>query len=167
MGRILAHFVRVSSRGRPVRGASASRESEPMATKIDPSLRILIVDDEQVARAYLRFLLRGLGINDVTAADSGKAAMRLLMDASRPFPDLIITDLRMDDMDGLQFCNAIRRSEMLSNVGVPIIMLTAVEDSLLHEVPQQVGALYVAKKPITAGSLKGLILDHVGLPAEP
>ena len=138
-----------------------------MTTKIDPSLRILIVDDEQVARAHLRFLLRELGINDVTAADSGKAAMRLLMDASRPFPDLIITDLRMDDMDGLQFCNAIRRSEMLSNVGVPIIMLTAEDDPFILNVTEQVGALYVAKKPIGLEELKGLIEKHVSVSFDP
>lgn len=138
-----------------------------MTTRIDPSVRILIVDDEQIARAHLRFLLRELGVRDVTAADGGKAALRVLMDANRPFPDLIITDLRMDDMDGLEFCNSIRRSEMLRNVGVPIIMLTAVEDPLLHEVSQQVGALYVAKKPITAGSLRDLIVEHVGPRASP
>ena len=131
------------------------------------SLRVLTVDDEKLMRAHVRNLLREMGIEDVVEAESGKTALDILLDADQPFPNLIITDLHMDDMDGIEFCNAVRRTEMLSNVGVPIIMLTAGDDPFILNVTEQVGALYVAKKPIGLEELKGLIEKHVSVSFDP
>lgn len=131
------------------------------------SLRVLTIDDEKLMRAHVRSLLRQMGIEDVVEAESGKAALDVLMDSEQPFPDLIITDLHMDDMDGIEFCNTVRRTEMLYNVGVPIIMLTAEDDPFILNVTEQVGALYVAHKPIELEELKGLIEKYVSVTFDP
>ncbi len=104
--------------------------------------------------------MRELGIRNVTAAASGKAALRVLLDYKRPFPDLIITDLLMDGMDGHQLCKSIRSTAGIRNQDVPIIMLTAADNSRLKGIPGSDQALFVAKKPIVAGSLKQLLLEH-------
>lgn len=120
-------------------------------------LCVLIVDDEEIVRAHLKMLLNDMQIQDVIEAESGKAALDIMFDVSRPFPDVIITDMLMAEMDGIEFCNKVRRSEMLRNVGVPIIMLTAVKDPFLQGVSKQVGALHVVNKPITSEKLRYLI----------
>lgn len=136
-------------------------------TTDNSALRVLVVDDEQLMRAHVRNLLHKMGITDLIEADSGRSALDILMNVEQPFPDLIITDLHMDGMDGIEFCNTVRRTEMLQNVGVPIIMLTAEDDPFLHDVSSQVGALSVALKPIDLDQLQKLITDHVDLQFDP
>ncbi len=131
------------------------------------SLRVLIVDDEALMLAHVRNLLRQMTIHDVIEASNGKAALDILMDADQPFPDLIITDLHMDGMDGIEFCNTVRRTEMLQNVGVPIIMLTGEDDDFILNVTKQVGALFVAHKPIELEELRDLIERHASVTFEP
>lgn len=124
---------------------------------IAPLLHVLIVDDEELIRKHLRYLLKGLQIEAVSEAENGRQALELLLDNERPFPDIIITDMLMSEMDGIEFCNAVRRSELLRNAGVPIIMLTAVTDRLLKDVSKQVGALMIVNKPITGEKLEQVI----------
>ncbi len=130
----------------------------------NPSLRVLVIDDEKLVRAHVRNLLRQMGIIDVVEADSGKTALDVLLDADHIFPDLIISDLHMDGMDGIEFCNTVRRTEMLQNVGVPIIMVTAEDDPFILSVSEQVGALSIAKKPIDLEQLRELVASYVNIP---
>ena len=78
--------------------------------------RILLVDDEETLRVSLSFSLSGEGYEVVTAAD-GVTAMQLLREQ---LPDLIILDLMLPGVDGMQICRWMRA---VSNV--PILMLTA------------------------------------------
>lgn len=126
-------------------------------TPATPPLRVLIIDDEDLIRKQLRFLLKEMQIEDVSEASDGREALDILFDDSHPFPDIIITDLMMEGMDGIEFCNTVRRSEMLQNAGVPIVMLTAVTDRMLQGVSKQVGALSIVNKPITAEKLEHVI----------
>ena len=128
-----------------------------MNLPVPQALRVLIIDDENIVRAHLRMLLNDLQIQEVMEAESGMDALEILLDVNRPFPDLIITDMLMAEMDGIEFCNTVRRSEMLRNVGVPIIVLTSAKDPFLHGVSKQVGALHVVNKPITSEKLSNLI----------
>ena len=78
---------------------------------------ILIVDDELGMRQYLTHLFQRDG-HVVRVAESGRKAMKLLREAPA---DLIISDVRMADMGGIEFLRAAR--ELLPNVEV--IMMTA------------------------------------------
>ena len=128
----------------------------------DCPLCVLIIDDQQSMRSIVRGLLHGIGIDDVAEASGGEGALRQLGDPRAKFPDVIICDLHMAQMDGLEFCNAVRRNEKLRNSGVPILMLTGDRDQLLQEVARQVGALTVLYKPITGEELKEAITKAVG-----
>ncbi|HYF20504.1 MAG TPA: sigma-54 dependent transcriptional regulator, partial [Ramlibacter sp.] len=79
--------------------------------------RILIVDDDPALLRLLALRLRGEGHN-VVDADSGEAALAVL---DHELPQLLITDLRMGGMDGLQLFEAVHRRHPL----LPVLILTA------------------------------------------
>jgi two-component system response regulator AtoC len=79
--------------------------------------RILVVDDEAKMRRLLELALKGLG-HEVVQAEDGEAALAAF-DAT-PF-DLVLSDLRMPRMDGLQLLRALRERGQ----DVPVIVLTA------------------------------------------
>lgn len=133
-----------------------------MSSNGNDPLHVLIIDDQKTMRSIVRSLLHGIGIEDIAEAGGGEEALDHLNDPHAKFPDVIICDLHMDKMDGLQFCNFVRRNEKLRNSGVPILMLTGDSDQLLHEVSRQVGAVSVLTKPITAEELKNQITEAVG-----
>jgi len=79
-------------------------------------MRILIVDDDPPTVKWTSFLLRDEGY-DVITADNGRAALELV---ERESPDLVILDVMMPQIDGLEACRRIRQT-----MDVPIIMLSA------------------------------------------
>jgi two-component system KDP operon response regulator KdpE len=81
-----------------------------------PRVRVLIVDDEPPIRKLLRLGLNAQGY-DTLDAPNGKAALELLGEK----PDIVILDLGLPDMDGLQLLRAIRTSDER----VPIIILSS------------------------------------------
>lgn len=117
------------------------------------NLRGLVIDDQRSMRSIVKNLLRKVGIEEVAEAENGKVALAYLRDPDTVFPDFIICDLHMDQMDGMQFCNVVRSNKNLCNHHVPILILTGDPDPMLHEVSRQVGAISVLGKPISAGDL--------------
>ena len=80
-----------------------------------PAKRILVVDDESQITRVLRQSLTAHRYDVRTAAD-GLSALDTFHDWN---PDLVITDLQMPEMDGIEFCTAIRKESLL-----PIIILS-------------------------------------------
>jgi two-component system, sensor histidine kinase and response regulator len=80
---------------------------------------ILIVDDQEDNRAFLRELLSGVGIAVVEAADGASAVARF----SEARPDLVFMDVKMPGMDGVEATRRIRSLEY--GAQVPIVMLSA------------------------------------------
>ncbi len=113
-------------------------------------------------RSIIRQLLHQVGIDDVVEAENGEQAFDMLRNAGNTDPDVIICDVHMDQMDGIEFCNRVRRDEAIRNRAIPILMLTGDRNRLVHEVAQQVGAAKVLTKPITAHDLLGEIEHAIG-----
>jgi DNA-binding response OmpR family regulator len=112
---------------------------------------ILLVEDEEGIRDPLAFQLRRDGYQVITAVD-GPAAIDA---ARRSRPDLVLLDLMLPGLDGLEVCKAIRaRSETAS---APIIMLTArVEESDMI-IGLELGADDYITKPFTWPELRARI----------
>jgi DNA-binding response OmpR family regulator len=79
---------------------------------------LLIVDDSEDVRNYLSGLLEGE--YKISQAENGEEGIKV---ASEINPDLIISDVMMPSMDGLEFCNKIKSNWMTSDI--PVILLTA------------------------------------------
>jgi DNA-binding response OmpR family regulator len=105
---------------------------------------ILVVDDEPTLRETLAENLEVEGFRVVTAVD-GRAALDRFHDSA---PDLIILDLMLPELSGIEVCRAIRRES-----GVPILMLTARESELDKVVGLELGADDYVTKPFSLREL--------------
>jgi CheY-like chemotaxis protein len=129
-------------------------------------LQVLVVDDQKVMRSIIRNLLKQVGIDKVEEAANGDEALKWLQNPRTNDPDVIITDLYMDGMDGMELCNKIRRNEKLRSRATPIIILTGDEDEMMHEVGLQLGAASVLTKPVNAMELLAEIQTVIGFSAD-
>jgi CheY-like chemotaxis protein len=114
--------------------------------------RILVVDDEAVQRDTLSALLAARGM-DVTCCERAEPALDLLRGA-QDF-DLIISDVVMPGMDGMQFAREARKLRP----GVRVIMVTG-HDSAMDRVIAD-GSIALLK-PYSADALKRVLDEHLG-----
>ena len=112
------------------------------------STRILVVDDEPSVRDLLAYNLRKAQYDVLLAAD-GRSALRLARDEK---PDLILLDLMLPQIDGLDVCRELRREG-----SVPIIMLTALGEETDRVVGLEVGADDYLTKPFSMRELMARI----------
>ena len=100
--------------------------------------RVLVVDDDMALAEMLGIVLRSEGFEPVFCADGGRA-MAAFREAR---PDLVLLDLMLPGMDGIDVCRAIRAES-----GVPIVMLTAKTDTVDVVVGLESGADDYVMKP--------------------
>ncbi len=128
--------------------------------------KILVVDDEPVLVETIAYNLEQAGYQVITAADGASA----LQAARREVPDLIILDIMLPEMDGLEVCRQLRRES--STATTPIMMLTAKSDEIDKVVGLEVGADDYVTKPFGRRELLARVRallrrsDYVPLEAE-
>lgn len=133
-----------------------------MSGRAAAAIRVLVVDDQKSMRSIVRNLLLQNNISQVAEAGDGVEAMQALLDGKQPNPDVIICDLHMDKMDGMEFCNKLRLSKNDGIRAIPVLILTGERDRMPLEVAKQVGASAVLGKPISAPDLCRHIESAVG-----
>ncbi len=106
------------------------------------NIKILIVDDEPDILEFLDYNLKKEGYN-VFAASNGEQALEI---ARREMPQLIILDIMMPKMDGVEVCRALRGQEEFNKV--LIAFLTAREEDYSHIAALEVGGDDYITKPI-------------------
>jgi FixJ family two-component response regulator len=116
--------------------------------------RVLIVEDHEATRQGLRALLTNAGY-EVEAAGGFSEARRAL---SEHAPDLLITDLRLGEYNGLQLVAAVP-------LGIPSIVVTGFPDAVLGADALKLGAHYITK-PIDTNALLNLIEETLVSAAE-
>ncbi len=105
-----------------------------------PARKIVIVDDEEDILELVRYNLEKEGY-DVIAATNGEDGLRLVEKYS---PEMLILDIMMPDMDGIEVCRRLRSSRKTASL--PIIMLTAKTDETDVVLGLEMGADdYIAK----------------------
>ncbi len=118
-------------------------------------IRALIVDDSSVMRKIVERSLRqaGLDLKEVHEAGSGSEGLEVLKLCT---VDLILSDINMPSMDGLEFLRQIRVQNLAA--GVPVVMITT--ESSEEHVKQaiQAGARGYIRKPFTPDQVKERVL---------
>jgi CheY-like chemotaxis protein/anti-sigma regulatory factor (Ser/Thr protein kinase) len=140
----------------PIRLSAASREKAARASSGAPA--ILAVEDNPVGLRVLRHALKGRAV-DVDTATDGAEAVRAA--AARHY-DLILMDLQMPQMDGLEATAAVRRLPGYDNV--PILALTANYSDEIRQQCQQHGMQDFLSKPVTPPALWSAVSRWLNLP---
>jgi DNA-binding response OmpR family regulator len=103
--------------------------------------KILVVDDEAVLVDTIAYNLEQAGYQVMTAAN-GTSALQM---ARRETPDLIILDIMLPELDGLEVCRQLRREG--NTATIPIMMLTAKSEEIDKVVGLEIGADDYVTKP--------------------
>ena len=106
----------------------------------EESARILLVDDEQAVQTLLTYPLRRDGYEVIAAGDGQEALARF---SEQPF-DLVVLDLMLPKVDGLEVCKRLR-----ARSSVPIIMLTAKSEEIDKVLGLELGADDYITKPFS------------------
>ena len=109
--------------------------------------KVLVVDDEPDAVELIEFNLKAAGM-EVTAAADGNEALKK---ARALLPDLIILDIMLPEVDGIEICKILRRDPKTS--GIPIIMLTAKAGEVDRVLGLELGADDYVTKPFSPREL--------------
>jgi two-component system, chemotaxis family, chemotaxis protein CheY len=124
--------------------------------------RVLVVEDSASARAYVRAILEdaefaaSVGGCEVVEATSGFDAMRLL---PRGHYDLIVTDINMADINGLELIHFIRKSE--HHRTTPLVIISTQNTERDIERGLALGANAYLPKPFTADQLRATVLRYL------
>lgn len=130
-----------------------------------PPHRILICDDDPDVRLHLGAVLRELGFQ-VSEVVAGTEVVGLL---ARDRHDLVLLDIVMPGISGIETLRRLKNSMLTSRI--PVVMLTALDESHTRDGCKELGAAGFLPKPIRESELLRMILkvllDWTDLPAEP
>lgn len=125
------------------------------------SIRILVLDDESFMLKLLGQTLAGLGYTSVTLCDNGRAALELV-DSPESCPDLIMLDINMPEMDGVEFVRNLVGHQYLG----ALILVSGEDERVLQSVEKLVRAHKITGlghlgKPVTPDELEAMIKKWV------
>ena len=112
---------------------------------------VLVVDDSAAIRKILQRVLRqtGMAIRTIHEAGDGEEALEILKVHQ---PALVLTDINMPKMDGLQFLAAMKSSDQWR--GIPVVMITTEGGEAKVGEAVKLGAAGYVRKPFTADQIK-------------
>lgn len=121
-------------------------------------IRTLIVDDSSVMRKIVERALRQAGLDPLVVHEAGSGTEGIeLLKAKKV--DLILSDINMPSMDGLEFLRQIRTQQLAP--GVPVVMITTESSEEHVKAAIQAGAQGYIRKPFTAEQVKERVLPLV------
>lgn len=128
---------------------------------INRPLKVLVVDDEPDIVEILSYNLTKENF-EVSKAYNGYEAVSY---ALKNHPDLIIMDIRMPEMNGIEACRMIKKNELMKDI--PVLFLTADNDEYTSLSAVEAGGDHFVTKPIRPSILMGMIHELIkALPNE-
>lgn len=118
--------------------------------------RILVADDSTAFRSLEEAMLKLRGY-EVMSAANGAEALRIAM---QELPDLILLDVQMPVMDGVQVLGALKRDDRTK--GIPVIIITTIGRASDRELLLKGGADDFVSKPIDGPSLVAKVRHLIG-----
>lgn len=122
--------------------------------------KLLVIDDELSMREVLSIMLAKENYEVLTAAD-GEEGIRLVREAQ---PRVVLVDIRLPGMDGLQVLSEIRKIDPQ----IPVIMVTAISDLKVAQEAEKKGAFGYIVKPFTIREIKSVLQEaEKRIPGDP
>lgn len=115
----------------------------------DQDMKILVVDDFSTMRRIIKNILRELGYNNTEEADDGSTALEKLKKGNF---DLVVTDLNMPIMSGIELLKEMRKDVKLMKTPVLMVTAEAAKESVVEAVKAGVSNYII--KPFTAATLR-------------
>lgn len=113
-------------------------------------LDVLVVDDSDQMRNYLKSVLEIFGASRIRAAADGSEAMRMIREDP---PGLLVTDLQMAPTDGIELVRWLRNAPDSPDRFIPVIMVTASTDTQVLAQARNAGLHDILSKPVTPQTL--------------
>ena len=124
--------------------------------------KIAVIEDDPGIRTVIRLALKGAGLGTVCEAERGDDGLELVV---RERPSLVLLDLMLPGMDGLDVCREIRRTPSVATT--PVVMLTVVnllQNAIRHSGTKTVEVILESRSD---GRAEIRVADHgVGIPAD-
>jgi CheY-like chemotaxis protein len=129
------------------------RHGEVPDRQVPRGLHVLVVDDMRVNRMILRHQLETQGCR-VEEAHDGHAALEAI--CASPF-DLVLLDLQMPGMSGIDLARAIRAREQDTDLHLRLVALTGYDDRENHGACRAAGIDEILEKPVDGATLKDVL----------
>lgn len=126
---------------------------------IDAKVRVLLAEDDADLRATLRAVLEQRSY-EVLSTGSGSETLAMLSGVARsafPRPDVILSDINMPGLTGLDLLRAVRMAEWPT----PVVLMTAFPDARVYERAAWLGAFALLEKPLGVGRLLDVLSEAV------
>ena len=115
--------------------------------------KIFIIDDDHNILRLLEVTLKKWDYEVITS-DTGLDWMQII---ERETPDLILLDIKLPGIDGMSIC-----SEMTASYNMPVVMISVIDDKLVKNTSNELGAAEYITKPIDIKELKTKIERFIG-----
>lgn len=124
------------------------------------SFNVLIVDDSNAMRAVIKKILTisGFKMDQCLEAGNGKEALDIL---SEKWVDVIVSDINMPEMNGLELLEQLKKNETYKEI--PVIMITTEGSSERMQEAFKRGASGFIKKPFLPEEIKKILYDVIGV----
>ncbi len=153
----MRYFETSSTTKRNKNWITISELEKIMNQSFSPSpAHIMIVDDNKMMRSFLNSFLTKKGYRVSTAVDGIQALNQL---RKGNYPDLIITDIRMPGLDGMEFLDRLKASPLLGEI--PVIILSGQDSSESRITCLEKGAVDVLTKPFNPMELDLRLKRHM------
>ncbi|MBR9827337.1 MAG: response regulator [Oceanospirillales bacterium] len=129
-----------------------TQDNEPLDNDELEFMQVLVVDDSQLSRKFVRKSMNAIGIEQVVEAKDGAEALQIMK--QRRF-DLIISDYNMPNIDGLELVEHIRHYS--DQPTVPVMMITSEQNQSRLAAIQSAGVSAICNKPLNYETLKQLV----------
>ncbi|WP_448205801.1 response regulator [Azospirillum sp. sgz302134] len=113
--------------------------------------KILVIEDQPFVRRTIMQILMQIGFRSIAEADNGETGMQ---ECIRSNPDIIVCDIDMKPVSGLQFLAQLRASAEVKNNRTPVVFLTNHTESEIVKKAMALGVNGFVVKPPSFGALK-------------
>jgi len=123
------------------------------------AFNVLIVDDSSSMRAVIKKTLKvsGFNVGQFLMAGDGKEALKVL---EGQWVDIILTDINMPNMNGIELLTEVKKDEMLKSI--PVVMVTTEGSDRVMQESMRLGAQGYVKKPFRPEEIKGILNSIMG-----